>query len=402
MSGLGRTSVGSQYTMAVHRAKKRKKSKNPLVIDFDVQDAHDGLMDEHDLNDIVKAISSRAMRRGGALIAQSMTPEERSARTKKGWEKRKRARQQMARSTASRRRESPAARRRRMRSEVGARAESRMAERRRQRRTGLAEFGTKPFSQDQLDLFEGGSATQHVVPDGKGGFRFTEERQAVHREIARRFLEGVPVSSNPTLFMMGGGPAAGKSTITGKPGVKLPEDGQAVLIDSDAIKGMIPEYEDMTRSGDRSAAAFAHEESSYIAKLIQAEAIKNKQDVLLDGTGNSKIESVRRKINAAREAGYSVGANYVTIPTDVAVERAAKRAERSGRLVPESVIRHTHAAVSAVFPDVVDDFDDISLFDNSSDGPPTLVARKVAGGELEILDQDLYRTFLAKAKEVEL
>jgi len=43
--------------MAVQRAKKRKKSKNPLVIDFDVQDAQDGLMDEHDLNDIVKAIS---------------------------------------------------------------------------------------------------------------------------------------------------------------------------------------------------------------------------------------------------------------------------------------------------------------------------------------------------------
>lgn len=34
--------------------------------------------------------------RGGALIAQSMTPEERSARTKAGWAKRKRARPQMS------------------------------------------------------------------------------------------------------------------------------------------------------------------------------------------------------------------------------------------------------------------------------------------------------------------
>ena len=37
----------------------------------------------------------RAVQSGGALIASSMTPEERSARTKAGWLKRKRAKPQM-------------------------------------------------------------------------------------------------------------------------------------------------------------------------------------------------------------------------------------------------------------------------------------------------------------------
>lgn len=52
--GLGRNALATQY-LGVQRPKKRKRSKDPMFIDFDAYDAQDGLMDEHNLNDIAKA-----------------------------------------------------------------------------------------------------------------------------------------------------------------------------------------------------------------------------------------------------------------------------------------------------------------------------------------------------------
>ena len=104
--GLGRNAISSQYTGVQRPKKKKKKPSDPLFIEFDTYDAQDGLMDEHDLNDIAKMAMHRSnlrknilragAQRGGALIASSMTPEERSARTKAGWLKRKRAKPQMS------------------------------------------------------------------------------------------------------------------------------------------------------------------------------------------------------------------------------------------------------------------------------------------------------------------
>lgn len=52
--GLGRNALATQY-LGVQRPKKRKRSKDPMFIEFDAYDAQDGLMDEHNLNDIAKA-----------------------------------------------------------------------------------------------------------------------------------------------------------------------------------------------------------------------------------------------------------------------------------------------------------------------------------------------------------
>ena len=82
--GLGRNAVSSQY-MGVQRPKKRKQSKDPMFIEFDAYDAQDGLMDEHDLNDIAKM---RGLLRAGRRL--NMSPQELSARAKKGWETRRR------------------------------------------------------------------------------------------------------------------------------------------------------------------------------------------------------------------------------------------------------------------------------------------------------------------------
>lgn len=83
--GLGRNAISSQYTGVQRPKKKKKKPSDPMFIEFDTYDAQDGLMDEHDLNDIAKMSLRRGIRR-----AMNMSPQELSERSKKGWETRRR------------------------------------------------------------------------------------------------------------------------------------------------------------------------------------------------------------------------------------------------------------------------------------------------------------------------
>jgi predicted ABC-type ATPase len=254
----------------------------------------------------------------------------------------------------------------------------------------------RTLSYKEVDGFKNGSAAPHLISDGKGGTTFTAERQALHEEIINRALEGVPRSSDPTLHLLGGGPASGKSTMLGSGKVDVPTGKEAVQINADDVKEQIPEYAAMVAAGDPRAAMFSHEESSYIAKEIQARAYANGQNVVLDGTGNSSLESLQGKIDTAHAYGYQVVGNYATVPSDIAVERANARAERTGRVVPESVVREIHASVSSVFPQAAGSFDKVNLWDNTGKAPVLLATG--GGGQLDIKDAAGYQAFLDKAK----
>jgi predicted ABC-type ATPase len=264
----------------------------------------------------------------------------------------------------------------------------------------------KTFNGNDLKVGEH-SLADHLVADGKGGWKLDGETQQRLGERITAATAGVPKSSEPTLHMLGGGPAAGKSTITEDPRYAIPTTGehgtarQAVLVNADEEKEANPTYQRMLAAGDPRAASFCHEESSYFAKQIQMAAMKNGQDVVLDGTGNSKLASVVGKIDAAHEAGYKVNGIYVTCPTDEAVSRAVARAEKTGRVVPESTIRSTHASVSRIVPEIASKFDSFKLVDTTPGGKDSgkVIAETTFGKPLTVNSPDAYQTFLDKGKE---
>lgn len=255
-----------------------------------------------------------------------------------------------------------------------------------------------PLPDDLVAEMAGSSAADHLVQGEDGSWRFTPERVELHQKIIADLLDAYEPQEQPKYHVMGGGPAAGKSTIE----KKLPEisEGHA-LLNADEIKEMLPEYGAMLEAGDSGAAGFVHEESSYLVKMVQAEAFARRLNVTLDGTGDSSAAAMRKKIKSAREAGYTVNGYYVTADTDEAVARAQARAAKTGRMVAETVIRHTHKAVSSIFEDLVGDFDRLVLMDTQHDGVngDGIIATKDPGGTLQVVDQDLYDRFLDKANE---
>ncbi len=236
-----------------------------------------------------------------------------------------------------------------------------------------------------------GKSTEEKYKDASG---WTQERQQLHKAIVAKHASGAVKSDNPTVHLTGGGPASGKSTIVHKGLADLPE--HPVHIDVDGIKADIPEYQEMVAAGDTKAAAFVHEESSAVSKDLLRHATSNGFDAVLDSTGDSSYEKLAGKIAEMRAAGHRVVGHYVTVDTEVAVERANARAAKTGRFVPESVIRETHAAVSRVLPRAMEMnlFDEVTLWDNNLQEP-----RKVAsasGGTMTIHDNLLWEAFVAK------
>jgi len=249
------------------------------------------------------------------------------------------------------------------------------------------------------------SLWHHMVPDGQGGFELSQERALLHSQIIAYTVGNVPQSQDPTFYMLGGGPATGKSTLIKSGLVDIPDKSKAVHVNADDAKEMLPENTRMRNSNDDgdffNAAAFVHEESSMIAKAVQAKAIRNNQDLVLDGTGNSSISKLASKVEQARQNGYKVNGVYATVPTDMAWARASTRALGSSRrFVPETVVRETHASVSKTLPLAMeaDLFDSVTLWDTSTPSIK-LIASKYKGSAPTGTDSQAWKDFVAKGNK---
>lgn len=219
-------------------------------------------------------------------------------------------------------------------------------------------------------------------PD-EGGQPTAERAREVHEPMIRAALEGkvtaASLGEKPTAVLTMGGPASGKGVILGK----LKESGMDlshfVHVDPDEVKSNLPEYKASVPSEDavakgtagqtfKGAAAQVHEESSYVAKQIRDQAIAGGHHVVIDGTGGNADKFISM-MNDLKEKGYEVHVFYPHLDANTGVQRAAGRAERSGRFVPEKVIRGTYAKIDQARDRIMAAAPNITVFDSKARVP---------------------------------
>ena len=231
---------------------------------------------------------------------------------------------------------------------------------------------------------------------------YPRERRALHKRIRRHVMPEPTVKPKKPgeriAYLLGGGPAAGKSSLGDKGVVSFPGKDKAFFIGADEAKVLIPEYQDWTDDGI-DAAEFVHAESKHIGDYMTDHAVASGHDFILDTTGDGSYSKHRRRVEKLKRNGHKVVAHYVTSSLPTALRRAEERRLRTGRGVPESQIIHTHQQVSRVVPKSLRDglFDEFYLWDNDVDGAdPILIAHLDDTGHLVVLDQEKWMAFIKK------
>ena len=122
-------------------------------------------------------------------------------------------------------------------------------------------------------------------------------------------------------------PAAGKSTATVNP---LSQYYKSVVVDSDIIKGKLPEF------NKGWGATLVHEESSAINMRMLREELLLGNNIILPIVG-AKISSVENYINSAKEAGYEVHLHLNELNSSKTMGRMLRRYFKDGRFIPPEI-----------------------------------------------------------------
>jgi len=169
---------------------------------------------------------------------------------------------------------------------------------------------------------------------------FTPERAQLHDDIVGHYMSKfTEPRERPRALITGGLPGAGKTS-----GLKTIGTEGFVQINADDLKALFPEY------GSGEGAAFLHEESSYLARVIQQKAMASRQDIVLDVTLKSVGDPTKGvndnamgNVKAFSKAGYDIHLQFTDVTINKSIERVMNRYIKSGRFVPPDYIRLAHS-----------------------------------------------------------
>jgi predicted ABC-type ATPase len=226
---------------------------------------------------------------------------------------------------------------------------------------------------------------------------FGLERSLLHAEIVAAVVEGHRSHEQPEALFMAGGPGSGKSQLTTRLGGPV----DAAVIDIDEIRSKLPEYGQWLTESRDDAAVLTHREAEQITLLATAAALLSGLNVVYDGVGGNDRGQFVTKIEPFLQRGYDVTVRYATVSVDVALERERARFARSGRRVPEDVLREKHAEASRGLEAVAGlAVARIELYDTTGASPRLICAGPGGAGldGLTVHDQSGYAEFLEKGE----
>jgi 8-oxo-dGTP pyrophosphatase MutT (NUDIX family)/DNA-binding NarL/FixJ family response regulator len=188
---------------------------------------------------------------------------------------------------------------------------------------------------------------------------------------------------------VGGAPGSGKSTDrkSGLNGIPSPDD--ALHLDADEIKTLIPEARALHAAGNLDWANTVHEESRIITDMALQRGVQDGHNIVYDSTG--QFNSGFGTLQSARDNGYEIVTHY-NVATPAKLEAARlKRQQNDPRNIPSSLVPAVINTNRTIMPKVANFADEFYLWDADNDtGARTLLARKKKGGQLEVLDIRAY------------
>ena len=199
----------------------------------------------------------------------------------------------------------------------------------------------------------------------------SQSRVGLHSKIEESVIGSKGLQSRegkPRAYLMIGGPGAGKSTVRGIHTQNL-EGFDPVVIDTDAIKEQIPEYQKAVKSKIKTAGHVVHKEAAYLSSRFQDKSILEGRDVVLDRLAFSRPNGLRDQVNQLRQKGYDIEVVAVKIDPSEGIKRIGSRFKETGRYVPTSVANSVYKNVDSAIAESRKLGLKTSVYDNNGSKP---------------------------------
>jgi len=112
-----------------------------------------------------------------------------------------------------------------------------------------------------------------------------------------------------------------------------------VTVDPDVIRGYLPEFNRYVSGNANVAGQLTQKEVGFIAEILTQAAMEAGKNVLIDGSlrnvewYHSYFKHLRTKFPCSR-----IAIIHITAPREIILERAAKRASSTGRIIPQNTL----------------------------------------------------------------
>ena len=170
-----------------------------------------------------------------------------------------------------------------------------------------------------------GKATYKMYTEGGDGKTYTAARDEKHNEIIEAYFEGADKflpekGKEPTFTVIGGRSGSGKSNLD-ENGLNEYDNAKALVIDSDKIKSMLPDY-------DPEKAHLFHRESNYLVDKMLKVARRMRINVVYDATMN---HDDTRTVQTFNHHQYTTRAVFMHVPPYDAAGRSILRWANGGK-----------------------------------------------------------------------
>lgn len=138
-----------------------------------------------------------------------------------------------------------------------------------------------------------------------------------------------------------------------------------VKVDPDSLRVLLPETQEYIRQNPRNAGFLTQKEVGYISEVLTMDALNLGKNVLIDGSLRN-ADWYKQYIATLRSQfpNLKIGIIFVTASEETILSRARRRAETTGRLVPEEVIHETLQQLPDSLSQLSPLVDSVTAFEN--------------------------------------
>eukprot|EP00903_Cladosiphon_okamuranus_P008902 g8521.t1 len=200
---------------------------------------------------------------------------------------------------------------------------------------------------------------------------YTRERQLFQDSLVRDVVGASSRKEHPWIVFTAGAMGAGKSHtiqwMSEKGYFPLPD---IVTVDPDLFKTALPEWPEYVRRCPDTAGSLTRRESGYLVEIAQETAMNEMKNVWVDGSlRDSKwyeqvFEGIRKN-----HPSYRIAILYVHANEKMVLDRARRRAEETGRVVPEAEIKDSLYRVPRTVAILLPKADFVAYIKNDGDQP---------------------------------